>query len=69
MKEILSNPSDKVELRLLFANQTEDDILLQDDLEALAAQHPDRCAARLHLQQVVNMPHGAERMRTSAPFL
>jgi len=31
-----------VKLALLYANQTEDDILLREELEALAEQHPDR---------------------------
>lgn len=45
MKAILSNPADLTELRLLYANQTEADILLRPELEALAKSHPDRCAA------------------------
>uniref|UniRef100_A0A286R227 Nitrate reductase [NADH] n=1 Tax=Ulva prolifera TaxID=3117 RepID=NIA_ULVPR len=42
MKAILSNPSDLTEIRLLYANQTEADILLRPELEALAKSHPDR---------------------------
>lgn len=45
MKAILSDPADLTELRLLYANQTEADILLRPELEALAKTHPDRCAA------------------------
>jgi len=33
---------DKTELSLLFANQSEDDILVREELEAVQAQHPDR---------------------------
>ena len=43
MKAILSNPADLTEIRLLYANQTEADILLRPELEALAKSHPDRC--------------------------
>jgi NAD(P)H-flavin reductase len=45
MKEILSNPADKTCLRLLYANQTEEDILIRKELEGLQAQHPDRFAS------------------------
>ena len=44
MKEILSNESDTTELRLLYANQTEGDILIREEMEALQAAHPTRCA-------------------------
>jgi nitrate reductase (NAD(P)H) len=42
MKEILSNPADTSSLRLLYANQTEEDILIRRELEELQSQHPDR---------------------------
>jgi NAD(P)H-flavin reductase len=44
MKEILSNPEDETELRLLYANQTEEDILIRQELEALQTAHPERFA-------------------------
>ena len=44
LKQILSDPDDKTELRLLYANQTEDDILVRKEMEELAATQPDRCA-------------------------
>ena len=37
---IVSDPSDKTEVWLLYANQTEPDILCRDMLESLAKQHP-----------------------------
>lgn len=42
MKAILADPKDKTELRLLYANQTEADILIRPELEALSTAHPDR---------------------------
>lgn len=42
MKAILADPTDKTELRLLYANQTEADILIRPELEALSTAHPDR---------------------------
>ena len=39
IKEILKNPDDKTEVHLIFANRTEDDILLKSTLDKLAATH------------------------------
>jgi len=40
MAAILRDPSDKTEVSLLYANQTENDILVRDMLDDLAAKHP-----------------------------
>lgn len=42
VRHILKNPRDKTECALLYANQTEDDILLRDELEKAAQQYPGR---------------------------
>ena len=39
---IMRDPSDTTEVSLLYANQTENDILCRDMLESLAKQHPKR---------------------------
>lgn len=39
---ILDNPDDKTKVSLLFGNVSEDDIILRDKIDALAAKHPDR---------------------------
>ena len=52
MKNILDNPDDKTELRLLYANQTEDDILVREEMEALQAKFPER----LKLHYTVDRP-------------
>eukprot|EP01089_Gocevia_fonbrunei_P020891 TRINITY_DN7893_c0_g1_i2.p1 TRINITY_DN7893_c0_g1~~TRINITY_DN7893_c0_g1_i2.p1 ORF type:complete len:172 (+),score=47.91 TRINITY_DN7893_c0_g1_i2:545-1060(+) len=39
---VLNDPQDETILSLLFANQTEDDILLREELEKLQKEHPDR---------------------------
>mmetsp|Transcript_26395 Transcript_26395/g.71315 ORF Transcript_26395/g.71315 Transcript_26395/m.71315 type:complete len:314 (+) Transcript_26395:53-994(+) len=39
---IMRDPNDKTKVSLLYANQTENDILVRDMLEALQAKHPDR---------------------------
>jgi cytochrome-b5 reductase len=38
---ILNDPRDKTEVRLLYANETEGDIMLKKELDALAAKHPN----------------------------
>ncbi|CAF1250134.1 unnamed protein product [Adineta steineri] len=42
IEEVISNPDDKTKVTLLFANTTISDILLKEDLDKLAAKHPDR---------------------------
>ena len=42
MQAITSDPDDKTEVHLLFANQSEDDILLRKEIEQMAEQHSDR---------------------------
>lgn len=41
-RDVIKNPNDTTKLALLFANQTEDDILLRKELDDLAQQHPGR---------------------------
>ena len=40
--DVFRNENDKTSLSLLFANQSEDDILVREELEAIQAAHPDR---------------------------
>jgi cytochrome-b5 reductase len=39
IRKIFANPADKTKVTLLFANQTENDIFLRAELDALAEQH------------------------------
>jgi len=41
-RDITKNENDNTKLALLFANQTEDDILLRKELDELSQQYPDR---------------------------
>ena len=43
MKQILSDSADTTQIRLLFCNTTADDVLVRDEMDTLAAEHPDRC--------------------------
>ena len=42
IQEVLGNPADKTHVTLLFANRSEDDILLRPMLDALAARFPEQ---------------------------
>lgn len=49
---LLRDPKDKTQISLVFGNITEEDILIREELDALAAAHPQRF--RLHY--VLNTP-------------
>jgi 2-polyprenylphenol hydroxylase and related flavodoxin oxidoreductases len=40
IRHITRDPDDATEMSLLFANQSENDILLKDELEEVAKMHP-----------------------------
>ena len=42
IRAALKNPEDTTQMALLFCNQTEEDILLREELEEAAAGAPDR---------------------------
>ncbi|XP_001601440.1 NADH-cytochrome b5 reductase 2 isoform X1 [Nasonia vitripennis] len=42
IRAIAKDPEDKTKVSLLYANQTEKDILLRDELEEVAKNHPDQ---------------------------
>lgn len=42
---ILNNPEDKTRVSLIYANKTESDILLKNELDAMASQQPDQFTA------------------------
>lgn len=42
IRQVTRDPKDETHLSLLFANQTEEDILLRDELEDAAKNHPDQ---------------------------
>lgn len=42
IRHITKDQSDKTEMALLFANQTEKDILLRKELEAIVEQFPEK---------------------------
>lgn len=51
IRAILKDPADPTQCFLLFANQTEKDIILREDLEELQARHPNRFKLWLTLDQ------------------
>ncbi|KAM3571276.1 hypothetical protein VYU27_006688 [Nannochloropsis oceanica] len=42
LREMLKDTGDKTKVWLLYANQTENDMLLQEELDDIAQKHPDR---------------------------
>jgi len=42
IRQVFKDPEDETELALIFANQTEKDILLRDELDEVAEAHPQR---------------------------
>jgi nitrate reductase (NAD(P)H) len=46
IKAVLKDPEDTTQLSLLYANQTEDDILLREELDELAAKHSNLKVSR-----------------------
>ncbi|XP_076249570.1 NADH-cytochrome b5 reductase 3 isoform X1 [Calliopsis andreniformis] len=42
IRAIIKDPTDETQASLLFANQTEKDILLRDELDDIAKNHPDK---------------------------
>ena len=40
VRHITQDPNDHTEMMLLFANQSEEDILLKDELEEVVKSHP-----------------------------
>lgn len=52
VRQVFKDPEDRTELWLLFANQTENDILLRVELEEIKAQYP----SRFHLWYTLDRP-------------
>jgi cytochrome-b5 reductase len=52
IRDVFRRKDDRTELSLIFANQTEEDILLRQELEAIAAEHPDQ----FHLHYTLDRP-------------
>lgn len=48
----LRNPADKTKFSLIYANNNEEDILLKDELDALAKKHPGRFSVYYVLLEV-----------------
>lgn len=53
LQEIMYNPEDKTKVTLIFANQTPADIMLKDEIDALAAAHDN-----LEVVYLVRESHG-----------
>ncbi len=47
IKAILRDPEDTTQISLLYSNRHDEDILLREELEALANNNPDRFKVRI----------------------
>jgi len=56
IEEVLSNPQDKTQVTLIFANVSEKDILLKERLDILKAAHPN-----FHVYYILDKPTAAWR--------
>ncbi|XP_054154377.1 NADH-cytochrome b5 reductase 3-like [Oppia nitens] len=63
VRQVFKDQSDKTNLWLIYANQTEDDILLRKELEEVADEHTDR----FHLWYTVDRPK--DNWKYSAGFV
>ncbi|GIL55781.1 hypothetical protein Vafri_11308 [Volvox africanus] len=61
IKAALKDPEDTTQLSLIFANNTEEDILLREELDELANNHPER----FHLWHTVSQPSNPEGWKFS----
>ena len=51
IRAVLSEPEDQAKISLLFCNKTAKDILMREELDTLAQQHPDRFKVTYALQR------------------
>lgn len=61
---ILSNPADKTEVSLVYANVSEDDIILKDRIDAMEKKHPNFKVSHQHIGITVSS-HGLLRMKNT----
>jgi cytochrome-b5 reductase len=54
IREIITNPDDKTEVHLIYANHEERDILVKSTLDSIATQYPN-----IHVTYVVSQPSSA----------
>lgn len=63
VRHIFKDPEDQTNVWLIFANQTEEDILLRKELDEIAAEHPDN----FHLWYTLDRP--SEGWRQGSGFI
>jgi cytochrome-b5 reductase len=58
IRHILENPNDKTQVRLVYANNTPEDILLKKELDEFAKKYPDRFKVKYYLSKKDFIPKG-----------
>ena len=54
IRAVMKNPDDKTRISMIYANVTTDDILLREDLDSLAVNHPEKFRLQLVVEKKVD---------------
>jgi ferredoxin-NADP reductase len=54
IKAVLKDAADTTRISLIYANQTEADILLREELDEMANNHPQRFKVGVHCSHIVD---------------
>ncbi|THU66226.1 hypothetical protein C4D60_Mb05t11910 [Musa balbisiana] len=65
IQAVLRDPEDRTEMHLVYANRSEDDILLRDELDGSAREHPEQ----LKVWYVINEAKRRDEWRYSTGFV
>lgn len=57
-QEVVRNPEDKTEVTLVFANKSEDDILLKKELDDMVRKHKNFHVSTYAFIQILRFPAG-----------
>ena len=64
-KAILADPSDPTQMALMLCNQTDDDILMRTEMDALEAAHPTRFKVHYIIEKCADEEAWAKHPRQS----
>lgn len=56
--EVTKNPEDHTKIKLFYGSKTESDVLLQDELNAIAAKYPEQFEVKYYLDSIVGIKPG-----------
>ncbi|KAJ2958825.1 hypothetical protein NQZ79_g5679 [Umbelopsis isabellina] len=68
LRKVLNNPEDKTKVSFLYCNSTEEDIILREELDEMAATHPDQFKVT-HIISKPSATWGGESGRITAELV